>query len=80
MKTISIKINKDHKYELQGNFEFTLDNKTVIRDGEPVKEIKFLWSPEIQQDRDVAEDYEQLYEKIGEKLKEDFISFLNNKN
>lgn len=77
MKTISIKTNKNKQFELQGDFEFEITKQLFLdKDFVPKKDIRFSWSPEVPQDKDIQETYDELYEKIGEKLKEDFIKFL----
>ena len=81
MKTISIKTNKNKQFELQGDFEFEITKQLFLdKDFVPKKDIRFSWSPEVPQDKDIQETYDELYEKIGEKLKEDFIKFLKTSN
>lgn len=74
---INIKLNEDGSRELEGNFEFK--HGRLLYDPyklSPTVEIKFEWYPEIRQDLINLKNNEYPYELIGNKLKEDFISFL----
>ena len=69
---------KNGKIELQGDFIFkVLDG--VIKEDENIfsKEIKFKINPECDSNIDKYIKTEELNELISEKLKQDFLIFLN---
>jgi hypothetical protein len=79
MKTISIKWDKNHKPIIDGDFEFKIGKiiynpKTL----QPKSKISFDWNVEMPQDIIAFKnnEYCELYEAIGEKLKRDFIKHL----
>lgn len=82
MKKIPIlKFNENHEPYIDGNYKFELSNDAVFTDDFiPSKEITFKWSVESMQDMYALQTDNELNEMFGEKLKQDFITFLKEKS
>lgn len=80
-KELSFKFDENHKPVIEGSFTFVID-KNIYCDTEgsyrPKMNISFDWNPEMQQDIHAFNDnlYNEIYEAIGEKLKQDFIELI----
>ena len=74
MKHPTLKFDENHQPVIEGNFEFKV-SPTFVSEGymEPLTSISFLWNPEMSQDIEAFHNTKDIYEMIGEKLKQDFI-------
>lgn len=66
----------DGKFFVENDYVFTLESPVVYhhRTWLPFQKISFLHSPDIPQ---LTENIDEIYELIGEKLKQDYIKLLN---
>lgn len=78
MKHPIFKFDQNNNPLIEGNFEFIAGEAIYNNSYLPKKIITFLWDPEMQQDMVAFEDnqYNEMYEAIGERLKQDFIAFM----
>jgi len=79
MKTLKFTFDENHNPVIEGNFEFEVgETISVSDDFTPIKRISFAWSPEMQQDMQAFNNdkYSDMYETIGERIKQDFIKLL----
>jgi hypothetical protein len=74
MKTQAPKIKTqiDCKFNMVGNFQFD----TEINENLDIKTIRFDFDPKIENIQMFEEKEKEIYELIGEQLKQDFINYL----
>jgi hypothetical protein len=74
MKTIKFTYDENSKPIAIGSFKFNIGKTFYDKDYTPIKTISFEFSPEIKQI--IGTNENELFELIGNKLKEDFIAQL----
>lgn len=80
MKVAEIKLDEKSKLYADGHYEFEMDEKTIQNsDKICYKRITFGWDAHPNLTTDYSSMCEELFELLGERLKQDFISFLNTK-
>ena len=80
MKHPVLKFDENHKPLIEGDFEFEISEPIYDSSLIPKKKISFTLSVEMQQDLIAFNEnnYDEMYDAIGEKLKLDFIDFIKN--
>lgn len=63
---------------VDGHFEFTVNKPLILNKfGTPVFNISFEWSPELDSEISLKYSDKDLIPIMAERLKDDFINFLN---
>lgn len=78
MKHPIFKFDQNNNPLIEGDFEFMVSETIYNNSYLPEKIITFPWDPEMVQNIVAFKDnqYDEMYEAIGEKLKQDFIAFI----
>jgi hypothetical protein len=77
MKTPVLEFNEQHEPYIEGNFEFVMGKTTYDHENFiPIKPVTFYWSAEMAQDIPWFDKEGELIEILAEKLKQDFIKFI----